>query len=147
MIRRPPRSTLFPYTTLFRSHCLGGGSWFEVREQAPAAGAARADHLKAAFLSEGGHEAFDRLPAQLGDFADLGVRQIARFQGGQETGFYIFAGEAAVHMVGEGLTELLVGGRGEAVVAAAAGRAGGFDEALLVSQTGEMLACGLQGAL
>src|SRR5439155_17253330 len=26
MIRRPPRSTLFPYTTLFRSHqCLGVG--------------------------------------------------------------------------------------------------------------------------
>src|SRR5688572_32128042 len=24
MIRRPPRSTLFPYTTLFRS-CIGGG--------------------------------------------------------------------------------------------------------------------------
>src|SRR2546430_15400430 len=24
MIRRPPRSTLFPYTTLFRSHRLGG---------------------------------------------------------------------------------------------------------------------------
>src|SRR2546430_17466067 len=23
MIRRPPRSTLFPYTTLFRSHCRG----------------------------------------------------------------------------------------------------------------------------
>src|SRR2546422_8211205 len=23
MIRRPPRSTLFPYTTLFRSHSLG----------------------------------------------------------------------------------------------------------------------------
>src|SRR2546427_9650743 len=23
MIRRPPRSTLFPYTTLFRSHVLG----------------------------------------------------------------------------------------------------------------------------
>src|SRR3712207_7680325 len=23
MIRRPPRSTLFPYTTLFRSQCLG----------------------------------------------------------------------------------------------------------------------------
>src|SRR5260370_13386277 len=29
MIRRPPRSTLFPYTTLFRSH-------FGVRELAPA---------------------------------------------------------------------------------------------------------------
>src|SRR3954467_16003406 len=25
MIRRPPRSTLFPYTTLFRSRHLGGG--------------------------------------------------------------------------------------------------------------------------
>src|SRR2546427_7824331 len=25
MIRRPPRSTLFPYTTLFRSHFPGGG--------------------------------------------------------------------------------------------------------------------------
>src|SRR2546422_7211257 len=24
MIRRPPRSTLFPYTTLFRSHLRGG---------------------------------------------------------------------------------------------------------------------------
>src|SRR2546426_9248690 len=24
MIRRPPRSTLFPYTTLFRSHSSGG---------------------------------------------------------------------------------------------------------------------------
>src|SRR2546425_4486640 len=26
MIRRPPRSTLFPYTTLFRSHSCGQGS-------------------------------------------------------------------------------------------------------------------------
>ena len=26
MIRRPPRSTLFPYTTLFRSHALGQGA-------------------------------------------------------------------------------------------------------------------------
>src|SRR5437868_14597576 len=30
LIRRPPRSTLFPYTTLFRSkifgHCYGGGA-------------------------------------------------------------------------------------------------------------------------
>src|SRR3712207_8523078 len=25
MIRRPPRSTLFPYTTLFRSHAAAGG--------------------------------------------------------------------------------------------------------------------------
>src|SRR2546425_11175983 len=26
MIRRPPRSTLFPYTTLFRSHHVAGGA-------------------------------------------------------------------------------------------------------------------------
>src|SRR5689334_25418963 len=26
MIRRPPRSTLFPYTTLFRSHAMGHDS-------------------------------------------------------------------------------------------------------------------------
>src|SRR2546422_1386142 len=26
MIRRPPRSTLFPYTTLFRSHARDGGT-------------------------------------------------------------------------------------------------------------------------
>src|SRR2546427_7895197 len=37
MIRRPPRSTLFPYTTLFRSHVDG-----QRRNQAQAAGAARA---------------------------------------------------------------------------------------------------------
>src|SRR5256885_13131272 len=33
MIRRPPRSTLFPYTTLFRSHALTGSAdvedWWE----------------------------------------------------------------------------------------------------------------------
>src|SRR3712207_7930114 len=28
MIRRPPRSTLFPYTTLFRSLVIGGGTSF-----------------------------------------------------------------------------------------------------------------------
>src|ERR1041385_9424987 len=35
MIRRPPRSTLFPYTTLFRSPCHRG------RASAPAAGPGR----------------------------------------------------------------------------------------------------------
>src|SRR3712207_8632418 len=33
MIRRPPRSTLFPYTTLFRSHARPGGQ--PVRAPAP----------------------------------------------------------------------------------------------------------------
>src|SRR2546430_8329626 len=36
MIRRPPRSTLFPYTTLFRSHA---GDWRRAAD-APQAGAA-----------------------------------------------------------------------------------------------------------
>src|SRR2546430_12498495 len=37
MIRRPPRSTLFPYTTLFRSgiHRLYSGTLPEAREKAP----------------------------------------------------------------------------------------------------------------
>src|SRR3712207_7864312 len=30
MIRRPPRSTLFPYTTLFRSSPTGFGCWVEM---------------------------------------------------------------------------------------------------------------------
>src|SRR5256885_11998086 len=29
MIRRPPRSTLFPYTTLFRSYWLASRAWFK----------------------------------------------------------------------------------------------------------------------
>src|SRR2546425_2564036 len=37
MIRRPPRSTLFPYTTLFRSQLIGGADVWEyeryLREQ------------------------------------------------------------------------------------------------------------------
>src|SRR3989441_2466186 len=31
MIRRPPRSTLFPYTTLFRSLAQGSGDFFRLR--------------------------------------------------------------------------------------------------------------------
>src|SRR2546425_12901574 len=33
MIRRPPRSTLFPYTTLFRSTCLSVTSFSNTRSQ------------------------------------------------------------------------------------------------------------------
>src|SRR5690349_24211871 len=32
MIRRPPRSTLFPYTTLFRSHCQPHDHWIALPE-------------------------------------------------------------------------------------------------------------------
>src|SRR2546429_7314231 len=43
MIRRPPRSTLFPYTTLFRSHkCAHGMALGDQRSKA--ASIAEADH-------------------------------------------------------------------------------------------------------
>src|SRR5256885_17011884 len=41
MIRRPPRSTLFPYTTLFRSGA--GGEMARMRADEAGGGAARAD--------------------------------------------------------------------------------------------------------
>src|SRR2546425_2397953 len=51
MIRRPPRSTLFPYTTLFRSH----GDGVPAGRRAAAAGAERADqHVPRAVLAHRG---------------------------------------------------------------------------------------------
>src|SRR3712207_8330348 len=48
MIRRPPRSTLFPYTTLFRSHPVARDRLERVRERALAVGGAGdAGHLPA----------------------------------------------------------------------------------------------------
>src|SRR6185503_21017567 len=41
MIRRPPRSTLFPYTTLFRSSCPGRGVWCDRSGRASRAGSDR----------------------------------------------------------------------------------------------------------
>src|SRR2546422_4165068 len=35
MIRRPPKSTLFPYTTLFRSHEDGGGDVHRAHQREP----------------------------------------------------------------------------------------------------------------
>src|SRR5712664_4932680 len=58
MIRRPPRSTLFPYTTLFRSHArtAGDSSHVEVCAAAPAHARAAAED------SQGGvHEPQRRL--------------------------------------------------------------------------------------
>src|SRR3712207_8460392 len=47
MIRRPPRSTLFPYTTLFRSRILGAGRADPAGGEAEAGGGA-AQHEGAA---------------------------------------------------------------------------------------------------
>src|SRR3989449_7058842 len=54
MIRRPPRSTLFPYTTLFRSIELGPGSGEaggQLVYQGPAAGVRDAGTLTGQYLS------------------------------------------------------------------------------------------------
>src|SRR2546422_5259086 len=51
MIRRPPRSTLFPYTTLFRSHSAAGQGRDAVR---PGARASRAGRAARADLSQSG---------------------------------------------------------------------------------------------
>src|SRR2546430_17309833 len=51
MIRRPPRSTLFPYTTLFRSHLVGGFLERQVRRQGHHLGAWRHD-LPGGLLTE-----------------------------------------------------------------------------------------------
>src|SRR2546427_6497700 len=65
MIRRPPRSTLFPYTTLFRSH--GVQHVFHAGDRLPAAARAHA---------EPAHAVRDGKPAGLR--ADLGDRKSTR---------------------------------------------------------------------
>src|SRR2546430_8930675 len=54
MIRRPPRSTLFPYTTLFRSELAAGREVTEVRERQRAIADLRAElrHLLVGQLQE-----------------------------------------------------------------------------------------------
>src|SRR3712207_7702057 len=46
MIRRPPRSTLFPYTTLFRSLCWAAKRWGQADISCPACGSAATTHSK-----------------------------------------------------------------------------------------------------
>src|SRR5256885_4441007 len=54
MIRRPPRSTLFPYTTLFRSHAL---AQIQVQQKIPV--------IHGVFVLEGGTRAGDRKSTRL----------------------------------------------------------------------------------
>src|SRR3712207_6907449 len=57
MIRRPPRSTLFPYTTLFRSDLLGCGAVEPEVEHGDAVGVEqRSELLRRAVLRERGDE-------------------------------------------------------------------------------------------
>src|SRR6266702_5813700 len=53
MIRRPPRSTLFPYTTLFRSYDLVGLDWSVVRHDAVDDGLVRSEEHTSELQSRG----------------------------------------------------------------------------------------------
>src|SRR5256885_5956005 len=64
MIRRPPRSTLFPYTTLFRSHFgseLIGCHALTMTEERVGVGATR-EHLGSNLLASGGQSTLARDP-------------------------------------------------------------------------------------
>src|SRR3712207_8960731 len=63
MIRRPPRSTLFPYTTLFRSHLAAGGPDLE---RQPAGGGVRGNRHLLRPLPPGRPRPDPRLPAAAG---------------------------------------------------------------------------------
>src|SRR2546427_10510000 len=85
MIRRPPRSTLFPYTTLFRSHGegqLGGGARDDVergtRHGSEAAGARRQRVARARLVEAQIEEGGDRKSVRQGKSVDLGGRGIIK---------------------------------------------------------------------
>src|SRR2546422_6353928 len=68
MIRRPPRSTLFPYTTLFRSHSL-----LEVRAEVVAAGIELPAMLAATKMDEGGADSLRGVRAAAPELPAVGV--------------------------------------------------------------------------
>src|SRR3712207_7040380 len=53
MIRRPPRSTLFPYTTLFRSRTVGHPEWCPAAATVAPASAGTAYHPRPASRTTG----------------------------------------------------------------------------------------------
>src|SRR5256886_15755652 len=84
MIRRPPRSTLFPYTTLFRSppRCCKGRIWPEAGINLLKGGAigGHTDHHIEQFLVR---LMVDRLPAEL-DMLPQRREEIPRLQKGSQ---------------------------------------------------------------
>src|SRR3712207_9509326 len=71
MIRRPPRSTLFPYTTLFRSFVLQDGVWTETTFDPSAM-----TTIKVQFASDDYFKLLELRP-DLGEAFALGSRVIA----------------------------------------------------------------------
>src|SRR5256885_15298621 len=72
MIRRPPRSTLFPYTTLFRSHRRAHCEVARVPREPPGGARACGTHL-AQSIFRGAHRR-GRLPRLLAPRASRGTR-------------------------------------------------------------------------
>src|SRR3712207_5301559 len=71
MIRRPPRSTLFPYTTLFRSYSKESGS-----AAAPTAGLHFTEELLSEIKAKGINVAFVTLHVGLGTFRPVKAETI-----------------------------------------------------------------------
>src|SRR3989441_12924397 len=59
MIRRPPRSTLFPYTTLFRSMFVAGKDFFTTGKREKAMARIATGNYDAVIIS---HKSFESLP-------------------------------------------------------------------------------------
>src|SRR5258708_32838489 len=77
MIRRPPRSTLFPYTTLFRSNRglePGARHAFRYRRHAPAAGAVQLTDRKPVAFDQPDHARGDQLGGWVHHAADHAFR-------------------------------------------------------------------------
>src|SRR5260370_41145913 len=67
MIRRPPRSTLFPYTTLFRSHAsdsitIGGGEQLQLLDGVEEAKHAFLEQLRGTFVVVGKAVVSEQMP-------------------------------------------------------------------------------------
>src|SRR3712207_8188483 len=67
MIRRPPRSTLFPYTTLFRSGCTFVASITVNRPAANRLFAIKCSTSKASFVADRSFSSSDTSPRQKSD--------------------------------------------------------------------------------
>src|SRR3989449_4860803 len=86
MIRRPPRSTLFPYTTLFRSRRRGGGA---LRGRAREAGGGR-EHARDGQGGEAAVRRGDRPEAPVGAGPRLVDRKSTRLNSSH--GYISYAG-------------------------------------------------------
>src|SRR5256885_9604036 len=70
MIRRPPRSTLFPYTTLFRSYLVGAGrgpveAYLDIADILGIARAARVDAIHPGYGFQSENPELDRKSTRL----------------------------------------------------------------------------------